>query len=177
MWRLIRRRPAAAALCAVVLIAGVTGLIGVSWYSASLRNVQASNDRFRVSARDQEALALREEMRVRRYAYAADIGTAFAAWQHIPQAVELLARHRPAKGEEDHRSFVWYFLERHYRSELHRLDAGGGEVDLLACSFNSNRLASADGKGTVRLWDLEKGRVVDDLDGDRRHRQRRHVIG
>ncbi len=163
MWRLISRRPAAAALCAVVLIAGMAGLTGFWWYSASLRNVQASNDRFRVSAGAQKALALREEMRAHRYAYVADIGTAFAAWQHNPQAVALLARHRPAKGEEDYRSFVWYFLWRHCRSQLHTLEAAGGEADLLACSFNSNRLASADRKGTVRLWDVEKERELTTL--------------
>ena len=160
LWRLIRRRPAAAALCAVVLIAGVAGLTGFWWHSASLRTVRASNERFRVSAQTQKAAAP---------ARGTPRGAATPTWPtsgpptrpgSIFRRPSRCCAHQPAKGGEDHRSFVWYFLWRHCRSELHTLEAAGGEVNLLACSFNSHRLASADGHGGVRLWDFEKEREL-----------------
>jgi serine/threonine protein kinase/WD40 repeat protein/Flp pilus assembly protein TadD len=69
------------------------------------------------------------------------------------KALELLERERPFAGEEDFRTFEWYYLWH----ELHRdhrgsLPGHSGGCYRLALAPDGETLASGDGAGRVKLW-------------------------
>src|SRR5262249_53573493 len=82
----------------------------------------------------------------------------------LNEASELLARHFPEPGEADLRTFPWFHLWRvcQYRPAAlpgHR-DSAARVVYHVELSPQGDLMASCGEDGTVRLWELEAGRLV-----------------
>jgi WD40 repeat protein len=156
----VRRRPAAAALVAVSGAALVALVLTVSLYNVGLRH--ALED-----AKTQRTLAERRELTLRRYLYGANLNLAQAALDRrdTPRLRELLDALRPQPGQDDLRSFDWYY----YWKLLH---TAAFSVRLRTCralafSPDSRRLAVAgsdDGiAGDVRVLDAATGQELQRL--------------
>lgn len=158
----IRRRPAVAALLGIVVLGGLAHWANSIWQAASLREALALNTRIRLQAEDERRTAEQQARRVRGYHYATDMTSALDAWRmaRVPQAVELLARHRPKAGETDLRSFVWHYLWRLCHDGQLTLYGHDNSVYSVSYSLDGKRLATASADGTARLWDTESGRQL-----------------
>ena len=172
-----RRRPAAAALLAISVLAGPAGLAAAWWNQTSFRSALGAAEQMRPGFQDERRLILQHKAIARdreqhpgRYAYVADVKSAFDAWKknHTTETIERLARHVPKAGDEDLRSFAWYYLWRlcHGRaahvgqscsspdwpplpnSSLFRSD--GNQIAGLSPHQNGN-------KGSFRVWDTATG--------------------
>ena len=133
-WRWCRRNPLSAILGAALVVAVVSGLVGVTslW----------------IRARD-------EAERHRRHLYFSDITVAQQAWDanDVSRCLELLDRHRPRGRQTDLRDFEWYYLKGLCRRTevtptLPRVAVGG-----MALSPDGVMLAVS-GAMTLKLWDL-----------------------
>ena len=116
-----RRRPAAAALLAISVLAGPAVFSGTWWHLASLRSALGAAEQMRQGFQEERRLVLQHKAIARdrerhpgRYAYVADMNAAFDAWKnkHTTETIERLARHVPKAGDEDLRSFAWHYLWR-----------------------------------------------------------------
>lgn len=107
LWRWCRRNPMVAGLSAAVgsfaLFVAITAPL-VAVREQSLRRIADNEARH----------AKEQELTTRRYLYAAHMNLAQEAWEsgNFRQIVELLTQHRPKPGQEDLRSFEWYYLWR-----------------------------------------------------------------
>ena len=83
----------------------------------------------------------------------------------LPSATHLLERYRPAPGEQDDRSFPWYYVWRltHFRPRTFRDHEG--EVYHVEFSPDAQTLASCGQDGTVRLRNVATGEVTRILRG------------
>ena len=114
LWRWCRRNraiAAATALATLLLLAGLVGLLVGIWLIA---HEQAQTKAALDQAQEQRRLAEERELAVRRQLYVADINRAARSWGSLDtrQLLALLDRHTPAPGQEDLRSFEWYYLQR-----------------------------------------------------------------
>jgi len=157
-----RRKPALAALLTLGVLATVGLLIGSWWHAATLQSALDLAYRLREEADQQRATAYEREQRVRHFLYASDMKQAYAAWNnsHVSETVALLERHRPKAGEEDLRSFVWYYLWRLCHGELRTLHGHAGDVHCVVFSPDGRRLATASHDGTAKIWDAATGQEL-----------------
>ena len=97
----VRRRPAVAALLAIIVLTGMAELANYWWQAATLREALAVNRWIRRQAEDERRAARDQARRVRSFHYVADMTSALDAWRmaRVSQAVELLAAiaRNPAK--------------------------------------------------------------------------------
>jgi WD40 repeat protein len=143
-WKWARRRPAAAALVAVIALA-LAGLGTVSfWYAGRLRHL------------DQQ-----ERTRVARGRYEKGIAEAMEAWRDgmCGRGAEALEEIAPREGEEDLRSFEWYHIWRLCHPSQRTLSANDEAIADLAFCEGSKSLATADRGGVVKTWDLSTGQA------------------
>ena len=134
-WKWARRHRAAAAL----LVALPLGLIFF------LLQIARSDARLRGS-----------ERAARAGAYAADVALAFRAVDegNLAQARDALARHVPARGEEDVRGFEWRLADRWTHGDASvRLAGHAGAVRAVTFAPDGRTLATAGDDGMVALWD------------------------
>jgi WD40 repeat protein len=137
--RWARRRPAAAALLGVSVLAMVVlplAIIGVTYsrwlhelnqvLSQSLDEVQKQRDQLKLAVSEAEqarAEALKQQDLARRFQYAADTSLARRLVETgLPRTEadrlrELLERHRPPAGQPDPRGFEWHYLWRQLHQE------------------------------------------------------------
>ena len=179
-----RRRPAAAVLLAVSVLAVLAVLVGGWWHAATLRNALTVTERLRGEAETQRAeadvqrqAALKQtaiaefrERRLRQYLYVVDIRLALAAWKShdIKEAVNLLSRHFQSPEGDDPRTFVWSYLWRLCHSEILTLRGHTGRIYGVAWSPDGKTLATASTDGTAKLWDAATGRELATLKGHAR---------
>jgi WD40 repeat protein/tetratricopeptide (TPR) repeat protein len=149
-----RRRPAIAALVAVVHVVALLGLAGIVWqWRAAVR------------ARDAEALANRSldganrsleatNKRLEANLYANTIGLAASELQgkNLGRAMELLE-----SCPERLRGWEWRYLRGLRFREPLILRGHPGEIHDLAFSPDGRRLASAGLEGAARIWDATTG--------------------
>jgi WD40 repeat protein/serine/threonine protein kinase len=98
--------------------------------------------------------------------YAAEINRAGRAIgeNNLGTALELLDRHRPKPGERDLRGWEWRYLWQCCRSdELRRLGSHSNFVTGLRYMPGGRILVSSSYDKTVRVWELETGRVLASL--------------
>lgn len=148
IWRWCRRNPTVSTLAAGLLVAVLTGLIGIS---LTARN-EYRQRRKAEQAADQN----------RRLLYVADMNVAQQAWDagNIKHAVDLLERYRPKPGEgaKDLRGFQWHYLWRRcQRVPNTTILPHGDHVWGIAFSPDGKTLATAACENPVRLWDVETG--------------------
>jgi WD40 repeat protein/serine/threonine protein kinase len=96
----------------------------------------------------------------RHASYVDDVRQAFhlARQDSLSEAINLLARHRPAQGEDDERSFPWYYLWHLCHSLRGKILLGHeGEVYHVEYSPDSKILASCGQDGMIRLWEAATG--------------------
>jgi WD40 repeat protein/tRNA A-37 threonylcarbamoyl transferase component Bud32 len=167
-WKWARRRPAVAALVALLVLSG-PGLLAVGLWRAA-----------EVARHDQELRALGRRLQsqqqeiedrgrqLRTHQYLLNIPRAQVYWDsgNVAQARALLRRHVPALGGEDLRDFEWFYLDRLCRASadqtLTKLDGGARRA---VFSRDGLSLATAGGDGRIRLWDPRGRRLRRTLPG------------
>jgi WD40 repeat protein len=156
-----RRRPAAAALLAVSLLALLTLAGAAAWFTAYLDRALAT----RTGELRAEHEARYREARLRQYA--ADVQLSYQLWNkgETLQGEELLPRQRPAAGQEDLRGFEWYYLWPQCDRLRAALPAHEGGVTSLAVARDGKTLATGGTDGRIKLWDTATWQVRATLPG------------
>jgi WD40 repeat protein/tRNA A-37 threonylcarbamoyl transferase component Bud32 len=160
---------AAAALLVLVAVVGGVGYVQTSAALGAARIARDEEAKQRQEADHQKEQALRQEAQARRERdminglfYAAQMPRAYRLWEagDLTRLRRLLAQHLPRPGWTDHRAWEWYYLEALCRDSPWAVRGHADPVLALAWSADGKRLASADGTGTIKLWDAAAGREI-----------------
>jgi eukaryotic-like serine/threonine-protein kinase len=173
-WKWARRNPTAAILAAVVVMAILGSIGGMFGYQSLLLRhndeLQDKNQKLRRSdERLQEnivqlnaALEGSEEDRstLARQLAGSQIFSAKQAESsgNFERARRLLEIAGPEFGPPDARSFPWRYLNQSVRDHIEVFAGHASPIMYLASSHDGRTLASGDGGGQIRLWDLPSGR-------------------
>jgi WD40 repeat protein len=167
-----RRRPIVVALLVVsglALLALAGAGVGM-FYNSRLQAALDQSLEQKGIAQAQKEIAHQERTEAdkqrglaRRFLYFSRVGLAYRAWQdaRITRMQELLDKLQPQDGDEDLRSFEWYYLKRllgHH--SLLTLKGHASAVDCVAFSKDGKRLASASSDQTAKIWDASTGREI-----------------
>ncbi len=165
-WNWARRRPAVAALIALVILLAC-GLVGglatwaswVEWHNQQLEVHVARADREAREAENQRRIAEERQRLSDRHHHAEDLRRARQAldahqWE---LAQDILHDLRPEPGADDLRGFAWRYLWRQAHREFSQLWGHAATVAELAMSPDGRRLATWDLQDKILIWDLEPG--------------------
>jgi WD40 repeat protein len=135
----VRRKPAAAALCAVLSLMAVAVLLG-----AVLRWREATADRERLQASLYVAKVAEANQKL---------------WVSSPHEAEEALQECPAHL----RGWEWYFLNRWWQAHLVTLRGHTAPVQAVAVTPDGTLLVTGGRDNTVRLWDPRTGKEVTTL--------------
>jgi WD40 repeat protein len=161
-WRWCRRNPAPALLGAIALLLLIITVASLAVSERRTRGALRWAEANYQTAQKQRIVAEERELAARRYLYAAHMHLAQQAWEerHVARGLELLESHRPEPGEEDLRSFDWYYLWRLYHGGNVWTVKAPAPVNRLAFSPDESILVGALADGHLRLWELSTGREL-----------------
>jgi WD40 repeat protein len=173
-WRAVckwaRRKPAAAALVLVSVVAAIGLASGGLWYQVqleqSLRDVGYARDQADVARgiadrKREEAEVQRDE--ARQNLYLANMPLAQRAWDaaRVERVRALLDSVQPREAaQKDLRHFEWRYLDQLLHSDLCTLKGHAGAVTAVTVRADGQQLASAGADGTIRLWDVATGTQI-----------------
>ncbi len=147
----VRRRPAAAALIGVSVLA--------------LAALLAGGMAFNLRLQEQVDTAWANQ-------YVAHMSRVENDWENsdINRILDTLDIYRPsglaATSRKDVRGWEWYFQERLAQQELRTLRGHKGMVFAVTFSPDGAQLASASDDGTIKLWDPASGNVIRTIQSD-----------
>ena len=156
-----RRRPAIAALLALVGLVAALGLGGVLWQWREAIAARGDAERESTRAKDQTELA---EQRL----YDVRMNFVERYWENYDGELlrHGLEEQLPANQDGiDRRGFEWFYWQRKLASGHIALTGHAGSVLSVAFGPDGNRLASAGGDGTVKVWDTATGQEILTLKG------------
>lgn len=189
-----RRRPAIAALVALLILTVTGGFFGMMglWLHAETERIRADNARTEAvvakiraeeeekKAREQKAeadkaraKAQEEEKTATARLYITQIGLAQTALKegHPERALGILNEMKSrftSKTKEDLRGFEWYYLTRLCQSPYLRLRGHTSVVTQVIFSPDGKKLATASLDQTIKLWDHATGQELATLRGHQR---------
>ena len=150
-WRWCKRKPAKAALLAMLLLTTV---------GAALFAVREATHRHTADWQRSAAEATAKQTYRRLYFSDMHGGVEALADGNVGQVMNLLNRHRPQPGREDLRGFEWYYLWRQCQRGLsQRTVQHGSRVHCVAISPDGSTLATG-GDFAIMLWNLQTGRKL-----------------
>jgi WD40 repeat protein len=167
-----KRRPALAALLATLVLAAVGLLVGGGWFTFQLNAARVRAEDLAGAKGRARADAVAEGEWSRRLLYDAKMNLIQPDFEanNIGRVQELLEELVPKAGEDDLRSFEWYYWHRVSHRELRTFQAPeGSPVSSVALSPDGRHLAAGGnwGDGTVRVWDVTTGQQLPALPGHR----------
>jgi WD40 repeat protein len=162
-----------------VIVSAVQAFRATAAERAARLSEQMAQDRQR-DADEARNLALmrRDELaavnqNLRRANYVADINLARVAWDesNLPQAGELLEKHRPQPGETDLRGFEWHYLRRLFHRDVLSIKAHPGRVYAVFFTADGKRLVTSGTnrseenqffarQAEVKLWEVATGQPL-----------------
>jgi eukaryotic-like serine/threonine-protein kinase len=171
-WKWARRKPVAATLVAVTLLAIVLGLFGLVRVQATLRrhndHLLRLDEDLKAAKRHAEQLALEAAGHRRR---GTEVSRRVQSGHRVALARRAMASHdyersiwlldglEPGRGDNESRGFPWSFLRRSIRDRLEVFVAHQTVPTVLAVSPDGRTLASADSSGAIWLCDLKSGKI------------------
>ncbi|MDX2036242.1 MAG: protein kinase [Isosphaeraceae bacterium] len=137
----------------------IGSLVGLILLTATVVSLRQASWAMKAEAREAVAREAAERSRLlaERSLVAAAVrqAAAAAARRQYERAQELLASAEPAPGEPDHRGFAWSYVRRIARREIRLFRGHQPEgTRISALSPDGSCFATADPRGTVRLWDV-----------------------
>ena len=152
-----RHRQVVAACIAVVLLCLVTVIPFVAWRE-SKRAADAQQAAVRVMAISDKQRSL---------LYASHVNLAKAAWEggNVDYAVSLLQRHFPTAGQEDLRTFPWYYMWNLCHPYSQSLDHGSA-VHTVGYAPDGTVFVSAGEEGYGRIWNASTSELQGELKVD-----------
>jgi WD40 repeat protein/tRNA A-37 threonylcarbamoyl transferase component Bud32 len=168
-----RRRPAHAALVALVAIVGIGTVGGMVWSNAwlrahneRLRRASDRADRHAGEAERLQRLAEEHDALTERHLHAAQMRLARQAYDvgQFERVQEILLDDVYGPGPR-HRDFAWQYLWRLSRREVELLGTHRAPVRRIDLSPDGRTLASCDAAGGIMLWDTSSSRSSTALSG------------
>jgi WD40 repeat protein len=160
----VQRRPAVAALVAVVLLTAAAGFAGTlaQWRQAEAARADADARADAEAAAHRQAQEALDESQQR--LYTANMSLAEREWNNADtgQVLRLLDRCPAAL-----RRWEWHYLDGLCHAALLTLRGHADRVSAVAYSPDGQRLASASLDGTVRIWDPATGQELHTLRASR----------
>jgi WD40 repeat protein/serine/threonine protein kinase len=148
--------------CIVAAVGQTLNLLRAQRAEAEANQLRLASDVARQEAWEAKVEADNQRDRARFAAYAAGIALAQRAWEEdqVVHARELLEEvPREAAGKEL-RGFEWFYLHRLCHSEALTLKGHTSPVYGVAYSPDGQRLASASGDSTLKMWDSATGKEL-----------------
>ncbi len=163
LWRWCRRNPVVAALSAAVVLTLVVGMAFSTYFAVdATAKARAEGQAKDKAGREAQRAQQMERVALKRF-YASQtnlIHQACVAGDRA-RALRLLDGLRLKVGDEDLRTFEWYYLWRLCHQGCRGvLNGHEGTVAAVVFLPDGRTLASGSHDGTVRLWDIETKREV-----------------
>ena len=179
----VKRRPVVSGLIGLTAAALASLIVGGIWFDWRVRsgnralafsNRELGNTNRRLAASLDETRLQRE--RAMRNLFAAEMDRASRAIDagFTSRAIELLAGFEsPERGMPDLRGFEWFYLKSRCSGRMRTIVAGAPQSACMAVSRDGRLVAAALGSNmpdktmTLRIWEIETGRVLHTLAGHR----------